>query len=129
MEKWIKWEPTKDLSGKYHVISITWPEDGIIIKLSDVNNTKKIEIKFEYFVDAYRYTHESFCFKIFSDLSNKYGTEFYKEWSFFKINNSKYVEWVIEKSYDSNFIHFSIIGNYEIIDIIAGYDPEIKVIK
>lgn len=133
MEEWVRWQPLEKLSGKYYLESITWSEQGVIIILSDKSNTQKIEIRFENFVDAYRCTNESFYFLVFSDLSKQYGTEFYKDWSFFKINNSEYIQWLSIKSAtwadQFSFTHFSIFGGDEIIDIVARYEPEIKLIE
>ncbi|MCL4415097.1 MAG: hypothetical protein M1365_00125 [Actinobacteria bacterium] len=84
MEEWTRWEPINGLSGKYSINSLTIAEDKLIIQLSDHDKVKKIEIVFDNGIDGYRYTYESFCFKIFGDLSEKHGTEFYKNWSFLK---------------------------------------------
>lgn len=133
MEEWIRWEPIKGLLGKYYIDSFGMSEEwDLVIQLSDHNNSKKIEIRFNGCIDAYRYTNDSFVFKVPSDLSKKYGDEFYANWSFFKITNSEYLQWLSEKSYeysqDFPFRHFCIIGGDEIIDILARYEPEVKII-
>lgn len=133
MEKWIRWEPLKDLSGKYYLDSFVWPEEGLIIELSNENKGKKIQILFDGSIDAFRYTNESFCFKIFGDLSKQYGDDFYKNFSFFKVTNSEYLKWLSEKSLTwSNqfpFMHFCILGGDEVIDILARYEPIVKFIE
>ncbi len=131
MEEWTRWQPTQGLSGKYYLESLTWSEQGVIILLSDESNSQKIEIIFKDFVDAYRCTNESFYFLLFSDLSKQYGTDFYKDWSFFKVQNSKYIQWLSIKSAtwadQFSFIHFSIFGGNEIIDIVARYEPTVSI--
>lgn len=133
-EQWIRWEPIGGLAGKYSVDTMNLGEQGLIIGLSSLsNNTKKIEIKFEYTIDAYRYTNDSFSFKIAGDLTEKYGREFYGDWSFFKVTNSEYVKWISEKSHtyadEFTFEHFSIVGSDEIIDILSRYEPIVEFIK
>ncbi len=133
MEEWIRWEPIKDLSGKYYIDSLAISERGLIIQLSDHDKVKKIEILFDSAIDGYRYTNESFCFKIFGDLSQKYGTEFYKDFSFFKITNSEYLKWLSEKSRTWSdqfpFVHFCILGGDEVIDVLARYEPEVRMFE
>lgn len=133
MEEWTRWEPINGLSGKYSINSLTIAEDKLIIQLSDHDKVKKIEIVFDNGIDGYRYTYESFCFKIFGDLSQKHGIEFYKNWSFFKVTNSEYLQWLSEKSRtwsdQFTFIHFCIFGNDEVVDILARYEPIIKIIE
>lgn len=119
------------MSGKYCLDAFLWPEEGLIIKLS--KGEQKIEILFDGYIDAFRYTNESFCFKIFGDLSKQYGDDFYKDWSFFKVTNSEYLKWLSEKSHTWSdrfpFIHFCIFGGNEVIDILAQYEPKIRFIE
>jgi hypothetical protein len=131
MEEWTRWEPVKDISERYYIdfFGMVGDEWDFVIKLSNSDKTKQIEIRFEGVVTSYRYTNESYCFGIFGDLSKKHGDDFYSNWSFFKINKSNYVKWIIDESYDSGFIHFCIVGGDEMLDVIATYEPEIKIIK
>lgn len=132
MEEWARWEPINGLSGKYFINSLIISEERLVIHLSDNDKIKKIEIVFDNGIDGYRYTNESFYFKIFGDLSQKYGTEFYKNWSFFKVTNSEYLQWLSKKSRtwsdQFTFIHFCIFGDDEVIDILARYEPIVKFI-
>lgn len=131
MEEWVHWKPVQDISGRYYIdfFGMVGEEWDFVIKLSNFDNTQQVEIKFGGVVTSYRYTNESYCFGVFGELSRKYGDGFYSKWSFFKINNSDYVKWIINKSYDSGFIHFCIVGGDEMLDIVACYEPEVKVIK
>ena len=128
MQDWIHWEPIVGLSEKYSIYSIAWLEKGVIITLSDRASLKKIKITFQNFVDAYRYSNKAFCSNFFSILSMKYGEEFYKNWTFFKVNNSEYIKWIVQKSYEATFIHFCILGDDEVVDILARYEPIVKII-
>ncbi len=129
MEEWTRWQPAQGLSKKYTINSLTWSELGVIITLSDYDNRHQAQVVFENFVDAYRYTDQSYYSKKLTYLADTYGKDFYENWSFFKVTHSDYVQWIIEKSYESNFIHFCIVGNNKILDIVNGYEPEIKIIE
>ncbi len=131
MENWARWEPISNLSGKYYVDTILLSEAGLIIRLFE--GSKKLELNFRYAADSYKYTNESFCFKIFGDLSSRYGDDFYNNWSFFKVTNSNYLQWLSEKSRTYSdyfpFQHFCIIGGNEIIDVLAQKEPEVTIIS
>jgi len=133
MEEWKRWEPMQGLSGRFVIDSLMLSYDALIIQLSAEDNDTKIEIVFDGNIDAYRYTNESFCFTIFSDLSKKYGDDFYSNCSFFKITNSEYIQWISGKSAGwadaLPFRHFCIVGNDEVLDILACYEPKVKIIE
>lgn len=134
MDKWTRWQPTQGLSGKYYIDSLIISKNwDLIVQLSNQDETQSIEITFKGSIDAYRYTNESFCFATFGDLSAQYGTEFYKDWSFFNIENSNYLKWLSERSRtvsDSfNFKHYCIFGGDEILDILAHVKPHVKILS
>lgn len=133
MEEWARWEPIKDISGKYYLDSFGWSEKGFIVELSSKKKGKKIQVIFDNYIDAFRYTNESFYFKLFGDLSEQYSDDFYADWSFFKVTNSEYLRWLSEKSCtwsdQIQFIHFCILGGDEVIDIVTNYEPEVKIIE
>lgn len=133
MEEWMRWEPINGVEGKYFVNLLSLSDDGLVIRLSDWDEKKKIEVIFDGYVDAYRYTNDSFSFKIPAVLSEKYEKGFYKDWSFFKVVNSDYLHWLSEKSSgyadDFPFVHFCIMGGDEIVDILSRYEPEVRIIS
>jgi hypothetical protein len=63
-------------------------------------------------------------------IDEKYGTEFYSQWTLFKVTNSEYLEWISNQSFDiaesENLTHFAIVVVDSIIDIIAAYEPKIE---
>jgi hypothetical protein len=130
-EMWERWEPTTEISNKYYVDSIIDNIQGLRIILSDAEiEDSKIEIVFDNSVHAYRSTDESYRQKILNYIDEKYGTEFYSEWSLFKVVNSEYLEWIYNQSFGiaelEELYHFSIIAVDSIIDILAAYEPIIK---
>lgn len=131
MEEWNYWKPIQELSGKYYIDFLAISEERLMIQLSNENKVQKVEFIFDGTIDAYRYTNESFCFTIFAELSEKYGDDFYQNWSFFKIINSNYLQWLSKKSgtwaNEFSFMHFCILGGDEVIDVLARYEPKVTI--
>ncbi len=134
LEQWEKWEPVQGLAAKYYVDSIVDAIDGFKVWLSDYNNeNNKVLITFEGSVDSYRSVDESFRLNTINILDERYGSKFYGDWTFFKVTNSSYVQWLSEESYgisDSlSFIHFSIVAADSIVDIIDTCEPKVQLIR
>ena len=131
MEEWIRWEPIKNLSGKYYLDNLIHSADEFIVKLSD--DKQKVELYSKLFIDAYRYTNKNYQLKVSKKLSEKYGNNFYQNWTFFKVNNSEYLAWISKKSGTwSDYIglqHYCILGSDEIIDVLALSEPIVKIIE
>jgi len=131
-EKWTRWEPASNLAQKYYIHSISDTIDGFFIKLFEENNKKKkIKITFEDSVNSYRNTNESYRLKTIDHLDTYNADK--RCWTFFKVNNSSYLQWFLEESYgiydDFPFIHFSFVGVESILDVIAKYEPKIELIN
>lgn len=130
-EQWERWEPISGLANKYYIDSIIDEARGFKVILSESDDeTKKILVLFEDSIDAYRNTDESFRLKIIHDLDQKYGTDFYGDWTFFKVTNSTYIQWLSEQSYGTSdyqsFVHFSFITADSILDVITNYEPKVE---
>lgn len=131
-EKWIRWEPAKKLAPKYYIESITdRVEDKFNMVLSDSETKKKVLVSFPHGVDAYRSTDESFILLTINTLDETYGTNFYGDWTFFKVEDSEYLKWISSQTYNIYdkskfpFIHFCILGIDSMVDIITTYEPTI----
>ena len=129
-EQWIKWEPSNNLSKNYSLDSISDSAEGLKILLLDAENrNKKVLVSFPHSVHAYRSTDESLILSTISFLHKKYSAEFYRDWSFFKIEKSKYLQWISTQSCGIsdgyNCIHFCILASDYMIDIISTYDPTV----
>ncbi len=133
MEKWTRWEPVEGMQGKFFIENFQVSEKGLNIRLRSQQENKKIEIVFVNSVDAYRCTNESWCFDVIAAVMNTYGDDFYHNWRFFKIAHSNYAKSLSLTSCglsdDQDFNHFCIVGDDEMIDILATYDPEVKIIS
>lgn len=133
-EQWTKWEPIQGLANNYYIDSVSDTIDGFIIQLSDADDEeKKVLVLFEDSVDAYRSADESFRRSTMFDLSQKYDKTFFHYWTFFKVTNSSYIQWLSEQSFgitDSlHFTHFSFIAADSILDVITNYEPKVICIR
>ena len=132
-EQWARWEPISGLAEKYDIVTVSEEIEGFRVVLFDEqDSTKKAIISFEQAVSAYRSTDESFRYKLIRDLDERYGSDFYGKWTFFKLTNSLYLEWLLDQSegvFDpKSYIHFSIITSDSILDIVASYEPKVELI-
>lgn len=129
-ETWKKWEPVKGLAKKYYIDAIQDDIGGFKVKLTDRDNEdNKLTIIFLESVWSYRSVEEGLRALTMEKLAQKYGANFYTEWTFFKIENSRYLNWIYEESYDvardSGLMHFCLVGMDDILDIIASCDPQV----
>jgi hypothetical protein len=133
MEEWIQWKPIKELSSKYYIKSLVDQIENFKVILTPLNSEKgSVELVFKYGVEAYTKVEESFRVKLIHDLDKKYGINFYGNWTFFKINNSKYISWLSEQSYQwsdtHSFIHLCLVTSNAVVDIITTYEPKVEII-
>lgn len=127
-EQWEKWEPVTELASKYFIDSISDDVNCFrIILCESKNEKKKVEVVFEDSVYAYRSTYESFRNKTINTLEEQYGASFYTDWTFFKVNRSKYIHWLSEQSYGissaQSLIHFCLLAVDSIVDVISTTEP------
>lgn len=133
-EQWTRWEPVSGLAAKYYADSIVeTAQDGLRIILSDAQDErKKVLIVFPRPVQAYRNTNESFASRIINELDDRYGSDFYAKWTFFKVANSAYLTWLSEEigeQADLRLKHFSFIVIDSVIDILDPHEPVITFLE
>lgn len=132
IEQWIQWIPINNLISKYYIDTIIDDLENFRIILSELNNrNNKIQVIFKNSVDAYRSTDESYRLKIIDELNKQYGKQFYVDWTFFKIEKSEYIKWLVNQSYDTiseSSIHFAFVAADSILDVVTTYEPEFKAI-
>jgi len=65
------------------------------------------------------------------ELSQEADTSFGK-WSFFKVSNSSYIEWLLEQSYGIpayEFIHFCFVTENSFLEVVTTYEPAIVLVN
>jgi hypothetical protein len=133
-EEWIRWIPISGLAPKYSIESVSDSFDGFkVVLFEEFDKKERVIIKFEETVSAYRSTDESYRSKLIVDLDKKYGRDFYGDWTFFKVNNSLYLQWLSEQSCTIsdhiNLLHYVILGGDFVVDFISGLEPNVEIIK
>jgi hypothetical protein len=129
LEQWERWEPISNLKKKYYIDDIIDTINGLSIIVSEEEDEgKKIHIYFKRNAYAYTVVDETFRMKLIDILSEKYGSQFYGRWTFFKVKNSPYLRWISEQSYkiseSRHLTHFCLISVDSVMDIISSYEPE-----
>jgi len=126
-QEWKRWIPLENIPTSMYFVSIT--EDSNCFKIKYNSENKMVTIHFKDSVLSYRSTDEGKLIKTWSQLNEKYGPEFYAQWSMFKQLNSDYLVWFPEQScgiYEHyNPEHYIFKGNDIIIDVLSTYSPEI----
>ncbi|TGK14280.1 hypothetical protein [Leptospira kmetyi] len=126
-EVWKQWPLHKNLFKKYSIDEVADTLSGVRIRLGDVN--QKIDVIFSNSVSAYRSVEDGFRQNLINDLIDQYGSDFITKCTFFQVENSKFLNWLIEESYgfiDAPEIkHFSFLASNSILDVVANYEPEI----
>jgi hypothetical protein len=125
----------QNLVPKYYIEPVTdtvQEKFKMVLRESILKN--KALISFPHGVDAFRSTDESYTLLTQQILGDKYGQDFYTKWTFFKIENSEYLQWISKQTYhiyDNSkfkFIHFCILGEDSMVDIITTYEPTVTLL-
>ncbi len=131
MNQWVIWKPADEVAKKYRLESLTTEMELPDVLLTEVgNNKKKLLLNFEYRVFSYRKTKLCANSHIVQKLNEQHGLAFAAEWSFFKVGNSSYAQWVSDQSYNfipfDHLIHFAIITEDALLEFVSGGEPEIS---
>lgn len=125
-EKYSAWRSPIDLQSSYVLDRVDDVAGGFYVTLLDQSNENiKIKIIFQnsihahqLFIDQDIVTYRKSC------INNPYSI-------FFTVQNSEYLKWLHEQSYDiwddSGEIHFMIVLEGAIIDIFATKEPCIEI--
>ena len=131
-EIWHRWEPNLEITGRYRIGDFGFTDDGFKIIVEHRETKQVVEILFNCTITAFRSTDEGRRLKLFYDLEAKYGSDFYRKWSFFKVENSDYLSWLSDQSYEISDLlqtkHFVILDSEEILDITSHIEPEFKIL-
>ncbi|MDR3258589.1 MAG: hypothetical protein LBT51_03125 [Fusobacteriaceae bacterium] len=126
-EKWVKWLFTKNGVGMYYINTIKFVDDNnLFVYLTETNNDKKLVLNWNGTIESYIHSDEAARYKICEHLNLKDGR-------FYKIENSKYIKWIMEYrsiSYNEKKLeHFCIVGVVSVLDIIAYDEPLVSEIE
>jgi hypothetical protein len=129
-EVWEKWIPIDNLLDKYYIDCVEDSrKNGFMIRLSSEDEKSNLTMCWDGVVESYRCSEESVLSDLYSNTELNSNTEL-TTWTFFKIKNSEYLDWIHKKSmgiYDTVPLqHFGIIGANSVIDVISQIVPIVK---
>lgn len=131
-EDWIALKQYNIPEGKFIVTSFVQDLEGTKLVLDDEMVT--VEVFFDGIPVLVRNAVENVRMRTWSEVQLKYQNKsIFKSTFFFEVKNSKLTEWAVEEScgfYDVDQIrHYCIVTCEEVIDVLATFEPIVKVIN
>lgn len=129
-EEWIKLKQYEIPDGKFIVTNFVQNSDETKILLDD--ERIMVEVLFDGIPLLVRNAVENIRMRTWSKVQLKYcDKSIFRNTFFFEVKNSKLIKWVMEEScgfYDeSQLKHYCIVTTEEMIDVIATFEPVVKV--
>jgi hypothetical protein len=115
---------------KYDIDSINLA--GLLtISLSEMNNRHQAILVSDS-VQAFRIVNETYWQAEFEKVKQKYGYEFIVQNTFVRVQNSSYLKYLSDISYDmlspDKLIHIKVLGGDQILDIVSETMPNFMII-
>ena len=130
-ENWIQiLKPDDFPKGGYFVVTdFRQNVDGMKIVLEDERDYV-VEILFDGYPELTRISYEGERMRTWMEVQKKYQDQnFFADWFFYKVENSKLSQWIEEESYTSllaeDFTHYCIITGDNVVDIVSSIEPAI----
>lgn len=124
IEQWLYWPPAQPYEDKYFFSEINFTSTEWTIELT--KNNKWVVLFFKNGIIHYRCSQELFCIVLWDvliDCKFDYGRR-----TFFMVKNSTYVQTIHQSvgvQYLTDLLHFCLICDDVVIDIIASHEPEL----
>lgn len=131
-EIWQRWEPIVGLRDKYCVEYIDDSIDSFRVRLywDYYHDSQRVDIIFENSVDAYRRSEALYRHGLILDLDQRYGKEFYAQWTLFRVSHSRYIDWISQESCRISdqmpLQHFAIVAANSLVDVVTTYEPNVE---
>ena len=132
-EQWIRWNPKINLTTVYFVSNRRFFGNSLEIFLSD-SYGKEEDLKFTFnnSVFFYNITDENCRILRIVYLEKNYTKEFCADWTFFKIYNSEWLNWISglsKNEIDTSLLtHFVFVDDDIYLDVISSKEPEIATV-
>lgn len=131
-EEWIKIIRSDIPEGKYIVTRFVQDLDGTKILLD--NGEHNIEVFFDGIPVLVRNTIEGLRMRTWGNVQLKYNDKsIFRNSFFFEVKKSDLVKWCVREScgfYEEHQLkHYCIITSEELIDIIASFEPILRILK
>lgn len=131
-EEWIEIIRSDIPEGKYIVTRFVQDLDGTKILLD--NGEHNIEVFFDGIPVLVRNTIEGLRMRTWGNVQLKYNDKsIFRNSFFFEVKKSDLVKWCVREScgfYEEHQLkHYCIITSEELIDIIASFEPILRILK
>lgn len=131
-EEWIEIIRSDIPEGKYIVTKFVQDLDGTKILLD--NGEHNIEVFFDGIPVLVRNTIEGLRMRTWGNVQLKYNDKsIFRNSFFFEVKKSDLVKWCVREScgfYEEHQLkHYCIITSEELIDIIASFEPILRILK
>ena len=129
-EEWVKLKQYNIPEGQFIVNNFTQDLEGTKIVLDDEKNT--VEVFFDGIPVLVRSAVANIRMRTWSEVQLKYHDKsMFRNTFFFEVKNSKLVQWSNEEGcgfYEENQLrHYCIVTSEEVIDVLATFDPIVRV--
>ena len=113
-----------------HIEKLVNDKNGTLLVFKSQDDNDTIQVIFQNSILSLRSTDEGRRLKTINFLEEKYETDFYAKWTFFKVANSTYVEWFNQETYDIytsyNIEHYVFMTSDDVVEILSTYEPHVK---
>ena len=132
-EVWKKWNPINDDFGKMYLEELIKTKGAMKILLKSEEQNIALKFLFDGEVLSFCCSDEGRRLKTINELDKKYGTDFYKNQSYFIVENSRYANKFNKETYNiyNNFkiLHYVFFFFFDVIDILSAFPPRVSIIK
>lgn len=128
--KYLKWVSMENLACQYVCRCVDETDKNgryILLESENENNPHKLEVDFR--------GAEISQSVIYGEFEHLYKKTEFLNWTFYEVEQSEYIDWITEHSYDIlsgskfEYRHFFILTKNCLIDVIALDEPVLKIIK
>jgi hypothetical protein len=128
-EEFIVWDPLPNVAGKYNITAVEEHDEGLNVMLVETTNPAKgLRITFKGPTHFYHHTDTPYAHPAGPELRVHAAT-----WTFFKVHNSPYMEWISEQSYgvadERKLSHYLFLAANGTLDVIKGSEPHVEPVE
>ena len=125
-EKLVKWEPIEKIENEMYLEGLYDDWEGFRLLLRGVNKSSgMLRIIFDP-AWSYRYIDEGDLLKSLNERKRNIEGA----WPLYTIENSKYIEWFNEESFDmhkdKNIAHYAIYTPVHLVDVLSAFTPKVE---
>ena len=120
-----RWYPLEKIGKKVNLDSISYCDNELILHFSFMHSIREIKVTFKNSVLSYRSETESNFIDTYDFLDETKEKDFYAKWSFFKLENSNYIEWFKQTENSKENIEHYLFLTEDVFEILATSAPTV----